>query len=371
MKMLKIIMPAAALLVGAAWAGAAESPKPVPLTPDEIKTELAKETPEQKKLRGELAELTKTGQKIYFNANCDGTHRIYSMNPDGSNVTCLTPAPLPGGEHPNASLDGTRITFGGPAPMNLILDLVPRTDREHMISDKTQVVYVMPLTGGNPEPVAVGGSPRFSPDGKKVVYLYSMPRRHKRVAIYDLENKKEHPIIWRGLPNPGCYPVISPDGKYLYVCGRGGALLELNAEGTGPAEGAKPLTQPFKIGCNVEWSRDMKWLTWVVDTHGDAGGCLKYAPFDPHKKVSVTRMDLGWEKNTINYFPDFSPDEKYYIYAHADPVGGTNSWQLQSRQELYITRFPKCETTVRVTWNGAANMHPQWWAPAQTAVSEK
>ena len=33
---------------------------------------------------------------------------------------------------------------------------------------------------------------------------------------------------------------------------------------------------------------------------------------------------------------------------------------LKSKQELYVTTFPDCKTTVRVTWNGAGNQNPHW-----------
>jgi Tol biopolymer transport system component len=253
----------------------------------------------------------------------------------------------------------------------LIAKLIPPGDKERLVKEDTTVVYVMPLAGGEPEPIVVGNVPRFTPDGKKLVYFYYRQGTGRRAAIYDLENKKEHPVFRQGI-GPGLhYSIISHDGKYLYINGKDGALVELNAEGTGPAENAKFLSQAFKIGCNMEWSRDMKWLTWVVDTAGDTGGWLMYAPFDPNRAVRPIKMPLGWTANSVNYYPDFSPCGKYYVYAHADPEKGVKSWSLQAKQELYVTRFPKCEATVRVTWNGAANMHPQWWGAPPAAVENE
>ena len=46
-----------------------------------------------------------------------------------------------------------------------------------------------------------------------------------------------------------------------------------------------------------------------------------------------------------------------------DPDGNLAGW-LCYRNMDYVTRFPPCEATVRITWNGAANQHPHWWGPA-------
>jgi hypothetical protein len=192
--------------------------------------------------------------------------------------------------------------------------------------------------------------------------MYKFQGRGRRVAIYDLEKRQEHPVILSGV-QPGCYPAFTPDGRCLFICGAKGALFELDAEGLGPAPGAKALNRPFSQGCNLEFSRDGKLITWVVDTYADQGGWLYYAPFDPQNKVKPVKLPLGWDPNSVNYFPDFSPCGKYYIYAHAGQVKGAKSWLLQTNQELYVTRFPDCKTTVRLTFTGAACQHPQWWGP--------
>jgi Tol biopolymer transport system component len=351
--------------VGAAEKAPPAPPKVVPVTDDDEKKLLDAETAEQKQLRGELAQLAKTGQKIYFNANCDGVQRVYSMDPDGSEMKCITPAPGPGGEHPQVSPDGSKVVYGAPVKKEDAARFPPANAGENQRLESTgQGVFVLDLNKERaaPEPVAIGSEPRWSPDMRRLTYLYKFQGRGRRVAIYDIEKKKEHPVIVPGV-QPGCYPAFTPDGGALFICGRGGALLELDAERLEPAKPIKSLTRAFGQGCNLEFSRDGKLITWVVDTYGDKGGWLYYAPFDPGKKVTPVKLPLGWKAESVNYFPDFSPCGKYYIYAHAEQQKGVDSWLLLGNQDLYVTRFPDCKATVRLTWTNAACQHPQWWGP--------
>jgi hypothetical protein len=101
----------------------------------------------------------------------------------------------------------------------------------------------------------------------------------------------------------------------------------------------------------------------VVDRAGDAGGWLRYAEVgNLDKAVEGKDLNLPHDKNSVNYFPDFSPDGKYLVYAHAEPTGA-RSWLLQSKQELYVTRFPEGGVAVRITWSNAASQNPHWWGP--------
>ncbi len=353
----------------AGWtvAGEPNAAKVVPVTAEEKAKALAAESDEQKALRAELAKLAAQGQKIYFNVNADGAQRIHEMRCDGSNVKCLTPAPGPGGEHPQVLPDGSRVVYSAPVKKEDASRFPPAGDGETKRLETTrQGVFILDLKkeGSVPEPVAIGCEPRWSPDARRLTYMYKFGGRKRGVAIFDLEKKQEHPVKVPGI-SPGCYPAFIPDGSALFICGKKGALFDLDAERLGPAKPVKTRKRAFSQGCNPEFSRDGKLITWVVDTAGDTGGWLKYASFDPENKVKVESLPLGWDKKSVNYFPDFSPDGKYYVYVHADPQKGVKSWLLTTKQEIYVTTFPDCKTTVRVTWNGAANQHPQWWGPTQ------
>ena len=354
---------------GAVPAAAGEAPKKEeavkkgpakiePLPEEEKAKLLAAETVEQKALREEL----KNAGRVVFDANGDGVSRIYIMNADGSDVKCLTPAPAPASQYPHLSPDGKKIVFWRDGQAKNVWEKLP-ADPSLPLTDpkrpKGRIIFMADAGGDNPAavPVAQGIFPHWSWDGRKIIYTIS-PQVGGPTAILDVENKKE--VV---LPSPnvnGYHPLFLPDGKRILLVGKGSPCFELNDEGLGLKEGGKVLLLAGMSGCNFEVSADGKWLAWVIDTVGDTGGWLCCAEFPPEgQKVAVQKLPLGWDPKSVNYFPDFSPDGKYLVYVHADNQGG-QSWKLTRGQELYVTRFPKCDVTVRVTWNGAANRHPNW-----------
>jgi Tol biopolymer transport system component len=176
----------------------------------------------------------------------------------------------------------------------------------------------------------------------------------------NLEKKTEAFLVHPGLHNCG-NPAWSADGNYLIGAQGGAHFIKLNAEKNGVE---KVTVVDSGHPCNNEISFDGKYWTYVVDTDGCLGGWLCYRQLD-YEKLSVSgggEVPLGQKRGSVNYYPAFSPDGKYYVYAHAEQQAGVKSWEIKGKQELYVTRFPKCEATVRVTWNGAGNMHPCWAA---------
>jgi Tol biopolymer transport system component len=368
------------LLTGAGLAALAaageppEAPKIVAPTADEIKAELAKETAEQKALRAELEALAKTGQKIYFGANLGEGARseVFVMGCDGSNVKQLTTT---GGGEPHTPVDGSRVVYTGgniklTDPMPEALKGIPfdtqypplkwGDQKFNRMKDKTPIVWSMNPDGSDQKPVAFGMMPHYSPDGKFLVYSIWNHPFPCQVAIMNLEKKTEAFLVHPGLRNCG-NPVWSPDGNYLIGAQGGAHFVKLNADKTG-VENISVIDRGHP--CNNDISPCGKFWTYVVDTDGCLGGWLCFRQLD-YDKLSASgggNMPLQHQKGSVNYYPAFSPDSKYYVYAHAEQQAKVNSWELKSKQELYVTRFPDCKATVRVTWNGAGNTHPHWAA---------
>jgi Tol biopolymer transport system component len=350
----------AACLCTAAWSGEAAKETPPKITPvsDEEKAKaLEAETAEQKALR----EALKSAGLIAFSSNLDGVRRIYLANADGSDVKCLTPAPGPGGDYPHISPDKTKIAYTAPATPEIIKSLpcAKGVDKNYV---KGSCSYVMDIDGKNPTPVAAGGMPHWSWNGKKLIYGFDTMGRggYGKVAILDLEKKTETVISPPNCMQTGM-PCFTPDGKYVIISNGAGLLVQLNEAGNGPAEDNKRIQLVGGHPCNLEISADGKWIAWVVDTHGCLGSSLQYAEFKADgKAVRGKNFPLGWKEGSCNYFPEFSPDVKYFVYSHAEQKEGVKSWLHQSEQELYAATFPDCKTTVRLTWNGAGNQHPHW-----------
>jgi Tol biopolymer transport system component len=118
---------------------------------------------------------TSVNGKIAFQSNRDGNPEIYTMNPDGSNVT--------------------RLTFN----------------------------------------TTVDDRPAWSPDGTKLVYTCApIPGQHSRICIMNADGSNQHSIT-DGAPNGDFDPAWSPDGTAIAFTRNIGtqAIFKVNANGTG------------------------------------------------------------------------------------------------------------------------------------------
>jgi hypothetical protein len=340
-------------------------PAIAPVPKEEKARILRTEDAAQKELRAELDELGRKGQKIAFSSDCDGVHRIYLMDPGGSDIRCLTPWPENGGRYPRISPGGGSIVFTGRLPHD------PSVPREPP-AQKVDALCLMSMNGNAAvRPLAVGGGyGHWSPDGRKIVYQVRPRRSDFYICVFDLETNREKVIL--GPPAAAPFPFYTPDGKYVVF---GGARTILPAEPAGNDVSKSPgvFKGPWENGGYGTISPDGKWLAWAVDTDGDSGGRLMYAPFvePPAAPAAAAYLKLKGESASIDYFPDFSPCGKYLVYAHGRRRRGLDSYDPKSRRDLYITRFPDCDVSVRITWNNAGNCDPHWWGPKTEAVVEK
>lgn len=344
-----------AALVVCAGMASAESPKP--LADDEKTKLIAAESEDQKALRAELAELAKKGQKIYFMSDMDGARRVYVTAPDGSGTTCLTPD-IPFADKPHVSPDGTRVVINMKAPFAEVKDL-PQSDslKRHIKPDKDKMAGCLGILDPATKkvvPVAIGDNGHWSPDGKRICCNTSTKPR--KIGILDVEKKAE--TIIANAPPTAMFPNFTPNGKFIIIGGYPFTIAALKDDGTFTVG-----KLGIGSGCNNEVSKDGTQLVWVIDTYGDTGGWLCSAPFDQEtgKPEKGGKLPLGWDQGSVNYYPDFSPCGKYLVYAHGEKLQGKKSYASRPDLELYVTRFSKCDATVRITWNRAANFHTCWW----------
>lgn len=366
-------LAAALLLSGRAAAGAAPEVPKVAGTSEEDKARwLAAEKPEQKKLREELAALAKAGQKLYYNSDFEGKHqRIYAVAPDGSGFAHLAGDDQHNAEYPRVSADGQRLVFVCHTRQLskeefLKLPLDPRYDPNQWQKGgarlKGALIWMMNLDGSDLHPVAQGAMPAWSADGRYLAYGVQPRPNVRRLGLQDLEKKQEWVFEARG----GNSPCFTPDGKY-YV---GGAhYIESFKIADIIAGESKPRGVFLSSGCNNEMSPDGKWLVHVLDSK--TGSWISYYPFDPEKKTRSESANLGVPRETMNYFPEVSPDNKYMAWAHWKT---TEAWKTRGANryaaadaELYVTRWPPDGVSVRITWHGGTTQNPEWWAPPPAA----
>ncbi len=329
---------------------------------------LEAETPEQKKLRAEIAALAKAGTRIYFNSNIYGHDDIFVISSDGTGLKRLTSDK--GHElYPHVSPDGKRILYArkdffGDAQISASdyrkLKEELTLDRRH-VRHLHSLTYMMNADGTDSKPVAFGSLPHWHPNGKifTTSIAYTSSRWNGRApTLVDMEHKRQR-ILTQGKASG--YPCFTRDGRYLIAVQGPVRFIPLNEEGTAAAPDGTVSVVPaaHDVVCNIEVSPDNGYIAYVVDTYARKGSWLYYQTLKGAKGGKPVKMDLGWEDRSVNYYPDFSPCGKYLVYCHAEMTDDI-SWQCNRSQEIYITRFPPDGVNVRITWNNAANKNPHW-----------
>jgi TolB protein len=186
---------------------------------------------------------------IAFVSDRDGNAEIYSVQPDGSNLTRLTQSAT----HellPTWSPDGTRIAF---LALNE-LRLESNGSLMVMNADGTQLAEVMSVDSGTPF--------TWSPDGHEIAYAGSDGDIH----VIDLADGRD-----KNLTNSEGFdgwPAWSPDGdRIVFTSDRGGStqLWVMRADGTAPAL----LTAGH--GEEASWSPTGDRIAFASTRDGDPG----------------------------------------------------------------------------------------------------
>ena len=149
------------------------------------------------------------GTLIAFNSDRDGTHNLFLMNADGSDVRQLTheKAPVVAGMQ-SWTADRQWIYFGlfGGGP--------PRMCRIHPDGAGFEVIH------------RGGIDPAISPDGKTVVYAREVTGGHCLFAA-DGDGQNERQLTTRPNPFAGVHAAWSPDGRWIIFADKVDESLEL------------------------------------------------------------------------------------------------------------------------------------------------
>jgi serine/threonine protein kinase/Tol biopolymer transport system component len=204
-------------------------------------------------------------------------------------------------------------------------------------SEKLQLTY----------PPATTSMPRWSPDGRQIVYLCVPPGKPAKVCIISADGgaAEEVPIGEQHAPDD---PQWSPDGKSLIL-----AFYPPGIAGTRPQEFSvvqfdlqtkKINTLPGSEGMlGPRWSPDGRYIsTFSADT----------------KKAML--LDLSTRKwsdlatGTILQYPNWSPDSKYTYFEDLGPDGPEiDRVSVATRKKERVTGL-KGVSRVSTLWNGIA-----------------
>jgi Tol biopolymer transport system component len=206
------------------------------------------------------------------------------------------------------------------------LDLAP--DGRMIVFDLLGDIYTLPIAGGSATRITSGsgfdGQPRFSPDGKSIVFV-SDRSGSENLYLINPDGKNLRPLT-RGANQAYISPDWTPDGEYVVVSRsgnlwlyhrNGGAGLQMTGQtpaagggGGGPGGGNAPSNF---MGASV--SPDGRFIYAGART-GAAGynqmmGTTQVVMYDRHTgQLSTRTLNLG-----TGFRPAISPDGKWLAYA--------------------------------------------------------
>lgn len=201
------------------------------------------------------------------------------------------------------------------------LDISP--DGQTLIFDLLGDLYTLPFTGGKATRLTEGmhfdSQPRFSPDGKTVLYVSDYSGGENLWTI-DLESKETKQIT-KGKGNQYVSPAWAPDGKYI-VASKGETRLGVVKLWMGHVDGGsgKVLTpKPDNLKTvGAAFSPDGRYI-W----HARRTGSWQYNAIFPQYQVAMYDRETGESYTRSSRYgsafrPTVSPDGKWLVYGSRD-----------------------------------------------------
>lgn len=264
------------------------TPTPAPATPDVTATPAGirpgTATPKEPT---ETADVAPLSGLVVFEASDGSGGGIYSMGPDGTALTRLTPDSI-GATSPAFSQDGRWIVY-----------------RDYTDAGLDTHLYVMQADGANPRLIThLPGNkirPRISADGSLVVYEVNA-----EVCLANADTGEDTCLT--DDPDGDEAPVLSPDGRQiLFISDRGEsrAIYSVNSDGTNLTR----LVDGFSD--SPAFSRDGARIVYV---RIDEGGYREIHTMNPDGNADVrltfdTQTGSGREDH-----PRFSPDGSKIVF---------------------------------------------------------
>lgn len=222
------------------------------------------------------------------------------------------------------------------------LDVSP--DGQTIVFDLLGHLYTMPITGGTATAITSGlaydAQPRFSPDGKKIVFV-SDRSGGDNLWIMSLD-KSDTLQLTKGNDNLYVSPEWTPDGKYVVASRSGGPLggtakLWLyNVEGGTGVPLLRDVPPQMKT-LGAAFGKDGRYI-WYAARQGDwqynsVGAQFELQVYDRENgKTSQMSTRIG-----SAFRPALSPDGKYLVYAtRKDTKTGLRIRDLETQQEDWL-----------------------------------
>jgi len=249
-------------------------------------------------------EVSGKGWIVYASRGENGTWDLFLMRPDGSECRNIANTPDYEEGGPRFSPDGKKLLYRRFAKGTVI---------HHDLWGFQGCLMIAEPDGSNP--VQIGGDREFpwaswSPDGRQIACL-----TQKGIQVVDLETKK----VLRELPRKGIYQQLfwSPDGQWF--CGVANARMMWTVARMNAQTGDLNIVHEFQ-SCTPDWFHDSRHIIYPCRPAGQRGyGFTQLWMSDGEGKDA--RMIYGEDGFHI-YGGALSPDDKYVLFTRCSQDGG-------------------------------------------------
>ena len=283
--------------------------------------------------------------KIAFSSGRDGDAEVYTMNPDGSELTRLTINSNSDDLWPEYSPDGTKIAFTSGRGDDIYYQIYV------MNADGTNVTRVTNSRAGHCAESA------WSPDGKQIAFRSNRDGGDWEIYVINVDGTNERRLT--NSPGWDLDPAWSPDGqKIAFETTRNDPsnleIYTMNPDGTNQVNITNNLNT---VGAHNDyypaWSNDGAKIAFVFD--GDGTDEIYVMNADGSGRVNLSNLPLSYE-----YSPSWSGDDSRIAFeSDKDSSGG----------EIYVLDVVSGNIT-RLTFNTgdgvnsvtAEDHYPDWQA---------
>ncbi len=278
-----------------------------------------------------LADLEKTGGMIVFSSYRNGESEIFSMNPDGSNLTQLT-FNEKRNSRPDWSFGGDRIAYVSRTGNRYNYDIFA------MNADGTQLQRV------NQDYASFESEPAWSPDGTQLAFISNRQVTENtfdgrfNIFIMDAHGRDQRLLTEFGGSNSS--PDWSPDSAAIAFQSTIDENLEIYTIGP-DGSNLVNLTQNLASDYSPAWSPDGSKIAFVSDRNGNEDIYVMDA--DGSNVVQLTTTP-SYDKG-----PSWSPDGEFLVYYA--------NWGLNS--EVYVMRSDG-SAIFQITDHGNFDGFPDW-----------
>ncbi|HEY5376226.1 MAG TPA: hypothetical protein VIK01_21245 [Polyangiaceae bacterium] len=308
-----------------------------------------------------LAAMKEVGEKagglIVWSSSRVENHDLYTMKTDGSDVKQITK-----GDQvdwfPRFSPDGKKILFCRSKSGWV-------SERDANTSDKWDL-YTIPTEGGEPEKVISNASWGSWISQDEVLYV-----RGTKIYRSKLGSSEETLVMDSdGVSDLNGallqQPELSNDGKYIAITLRG------SKRETGLWNIAKKTWTQTGLGCQINWTPDHTAIYWVHPTGNGGSRILKMPitngmpPKDMPSEDDMQFMDMPGRRSH-EYFPQLSADGKWLVWGITQRGHDHDT----ADYEIYLWEVGSpFEKAIRLTYNSGNDRWPDIFIPSAAPASQ-